>query len=156
MAKAENTGIKYEYSCIYGLSRNVPHMKLGEQLSRLDDGVSIHVFTGKQSKFFWFAMVKTPQAGYTGKSACSDHAARQICDSMRSKKLSNVLTFGDVWSRCTIYKMTPLEEGVFKQWNHGRMLCIGDAVRKVRPRLNLRLVEHVQNHIDCRKYQTED
>ncbi|KAK8925528.1 FAD-dependent monooxygenase ltmM [Metarhizium anisopliae] len=135
MAKAGSTGIKYEYSCIYGLSRDVPHMKLGEQLSRLDDGVSIHVFTGKQSKFFWFAMVKTPQAGYAGKGACSDHAARQICDGMRSKKLSNVLTFGDVWSRCTIYKMTPLEEGVFKQWNHGRMLCIGDAVRKMCPNI---------------------
>ncbi|KAG8420740.1 hypothetical protein J3458_002673 [Metarhizium acridum] len=131
----ENSGIKYEYSCIYGLSRNVPHMELGSQLSRLDDGVSIHVFTGKQSKFFWFAMVKTPQAGCAGQGACSDHAARQICDSMRSKKLSDVLTFGDVWSRCTIYKMTPLEEGVFKQWNYGRMLCIGDAIRKMCPNI---------------------
>ncbi|KID66315.1 FAD dependent monooxygenase, partial [Metarhizium hybridum] len=135
VVKTSDGSIKYEYSCIYGLSRNVPHMKLGEQLSLLDDGVSIHVFTGKQSKFFWFAMVKTPQAGYAGKGACSDHAARQICDGMRSKKLSNVLTFGDVWSRCTIYKMTPLEEGVFKQWNHGRMLCIGDAVRKMCPNI---------------------
>ncbi|KHN94004.1 FAD dependent monooxygenase [Metarhizium album ARSEF 1941] len=131
----ENSGIKYEYSCIYGISRDVPHMELGSQLSRLDDGVSIHVFSGKKSKAFWFAIVKTPQDISVDNASSSDCAARKICDSMRPKRVSDALTFDDIWSRCTIFKMTPLEEGVFKQWHYGRLLCIGDAVRKMCPNI---------------------
>ncbi|TWU71191.1 hypothetical protein ED733_001984 [Metarhizium rileyi] len=137
----ENTGIKYEYSCIYGISRNVPHMQLGVQLSRLDDGVSMHIFTGKQDKCFWFVIVKTPPPQQHETPSCgeaqssADSTARQICDGLRPKSISDALTFGDVWSRCTIYKMTPLQEGVFQQWHSGRLVCIGDAIRKMCPNI---------------------
>jgi FAD dependent monooxygenase len=124
-------GIKYEYACIYGMSFDVPNTQLGVQLSRLDDGVSIHTFTGKQSKLFWFIIIKTDQGNCADKVRYSTQTARDVCDRLRSKALTDNLTFGDVWSGCTIFKMTPLQEGVFKHWNYGRLVCIGDAVRKV-------------------------
>lgn len=101
------------------------------QLSLLDDGLSIHVFTGKQSKLFWFIIVKTTKYGCAEKQWYASDTARRICEGLHSKKLHDNLTFEDVWSRCTIFKMTPLEEGVFRLWHRARLVCIGDAIRKV-------------------------
>nr|AGN73056.1 FAD dependent monooxygenase [Epichloe funkii] len=131
--EAPNASIKHDYSCIYGISLNVPQIILGIQLNCLDDGVSIHLFTGKQSKLFWFVIIKTPQASFAKVEIDNTHTARCICEGLRTKKVSDTLCFEDVWSRCTIFKMTPLEEGVFKHWNYGRLACIGDAIRKMAP-----------------------
>nr|AFO69308.1 FAD dependent monooxygenase [Aciculosporium take] len=125
------TGIKCEYSCIYGTSTNVPHVQVGAQLSFLTDGVSIHVFSGKKSKLFWFIMVKTSPDEFLDMKKDAAQTARRICQGLGTVRLSDAMYFRDVWSRCTIYKMTPLEEGVFKQWNCGRLVCVGDAIRKV-------------------------
>nr|AFO69290.1 FAD dependent monooxygenase [Periglandula ipomoeae] len=133
VAEEPTTGIKYEYSCIYGISVNVPHIKSGMQLSCLDDGVSIHLITGKQSKLFWFIILKTPQNNFAEGEMDATHTARRICEGLRTNKFADTLSFEDVWSRCTIFKMTPLEEGMFKQWNYGRLVCIGDAIRKMAP-----------------------
>ncbi|KAG6061916.1 hypothetical protein E4U16_002006 [Claviceps sp. LM84 group G4] len=129
------TGIRYEYACIYGTSSNVPHTELGVQLSCLSDGTSIHLFTGKQAKFFWFIIVKTSSDELLEIRKDASSSARRICERLGTKMLSDELSFRDVWSRCIIYKMTPLEEGVFKHWNRGRLVCIGDAIRKMAPNI---------------------
>lgn len=54
-----------------------------------------------------------------------------ICEKLAFRQLDETLTFGDLWSRCSIYKLTPLEEGMFLRCHFGRLLCIGDAIRKV-------------------------
>jgi FAD dependent monooxygenase len=109
----------------------MPQIELGLQLSRLDEGYSIHLFSGKESKLFWFIITRTAKDDWATKESHSHDKAREICESLRSKVLDENLTFDDVWSKCTIYKLTPLEEGVFKHWNYGRLVCIGDAIRKV-------------------------
>nr|ATJ44724.1 FAD dependent monooxygenase [Epichloe bromicola] len=134
-SEAPNASIKHDYSCIYGMSLNVPQIIPGIQLSCLDDGVSIHLFTGKKSKLFWFVIIKTPQTSFAKVKIDDTHTARCICEGLRTKKVSDTLFFEDVWSRCTIFKMTPLEEGVFKHWNYGRLACIGDAIRKMAPNI---------------------
>ncbi|KAG6029618.1 hypothetical protein E4U41_000303 [Claviceps citrina] len=132
---APTTGIKYEYGCIYGISTNVPHVEPGTQISSLSDGVSIHMFAGKKAKFFWFVMVKTSPDELAEMKKDAARTGRRICEGLAPKGLSDELSFRDVWSRCTIYQMTPLEEGIFKQWNHGRLVCIGDAIRKMAPNI---------------------
>ncbi|KAH8897623.1 FAD dependent monooxygenase [Thozetella sp. PMI_491] len=132
---SKQAGIKYDYSCIYGISMDVPNVELGVQLSLLDCGLSLHVFTGKKGKLFWFLIFRNPQDGSLCNENRSDDSARRICERLQSRKLSDDLTWEEIWSRCTIYKMTPLEEGVFRQWNYGRLVCIGDAVRKMAPNI---------------------
>ncbi|KAI1121478.1 FAD dependent monooxygenase [Nemania abortiva] len=128
-------GIKYEYSCIYGISMDVPNVRLGVQLSLLDDGMSLHVFTGKDGKLFWFLIFKNLYDGSFSNQNRSVDSARSICEGLQSRKVSDDLSWKEIWSRCTIWKMTPLEEGVFRQWNYGRLVCIGDAVRKMAPNI---------------------
>nr|J7FK10.1 RecName: Full=FAD-dependent monooxygenase idtM; AltName: Full=Indole-diterpene biosynthesis cluster protein M [Claviceps paspali]AFO85424.1 FAD dependent monooxygenase [Claviceps paspali] len=130
-----NADIKYDYACVYGISVNVPHADTGVQLSSLSDGVSIHLFAGKGSKFFWFIMVRTSRDEFLELKKDSAHMARRTCEGLGSKRLSDAVYFRDVWSRCTVYQMTPLEEGVFRQWNRGRLVCIGDAIRKMAPNI---------------------
>ncbi|KAL7626884.1 hypothetical protein AAE478_003658 [Parahypoxylon ruwenzoriense] len=135
LADQKRSDIKFEYSCIYGISMNVPHIEPGVQLSLLDDGLSIHLFPGKQSKAFWFIIIKTMQSQCDEKQWHTSYTARWICEGLQSKKLDDNLIFEDVWSRCEIFKMTPLEEGMFKRWHCGRLVCIGDAIRKMAPNI---------------------
>jgi FAD dependent monooxygenase len=116
---------------VYGTSLDVPNIELGVQLSLIDDGVSIHAFTGKQGKLFWFVIVHTSNDRRERKEKYSTDTAKQICDSLRTKRINSKVTFGDMWDRCSSFQLTPLEEGTFNRWNYGRCVCIGDAVRKV-------------------------
>ncbi|KAI1082129.1 FAD dependent monooxygenase [Whalleya microplaca] len=134
-ATMKRSDIKFEYSCIYGISLNVPHIEPGVQLSLLDDDLTIHLFPGKQSKAFWFIIVKTMQSQCVEKQWHTSYTARRICEGLQSKKLDKNLFFEDVWSKCKIFKMTPLEEGIFKRWHCGRLVCIGDAIRKMAPNI---------------------
>ncbi|KAK7955214.1 hypothetical protein PG988_015908 [Apiospora saccharicola] len=127
--ESEESNLKVQYSCIYGMSM-VPGLQGGLQTSLLDYRVTIHFFQGKQGKFFWFVVVKNEGSGPHDFSAEAGH---RICESLRGKKLSSTLTFGDIWCRRTMCIMTPLEEGFFTRWSSGRLMCIGDAVRKVAP-----------------------
>lgn len=117
------SALRVDYACVYGISSGVSSVEDGVQLSLLDHGLTIHVFNGKKGKVFWFVIIDRPRYG--------TQDARKICDSLKSKKLDSSVTFGDFWDNCDVFTMTPLEEGCFKTWHQGRLVCMGDAVRKV-------------------------
>jgi FAD dependent monooxygenase len=101
-------------------------------MSLLDYNLTIHVFNGKDRKVFWFVIVKTEKRYYyPDKPHFNTRDARRICEGLTSKKINETMTFGNMWANCDIFTMTPLEEGYFKTWQYGRLVCIGDAVRKV-------------------------
>ncbi|RYP42596.1 hypothetical protein DL767_000120 [Monosporascus sp. MG133] len=124
------------YACIYGISSGVPGVEDGVQMSLLDYDLTIHAFNGKRRKVFWFVIVKTKKHySYTDRPHFDTHDARKICESLKSKKLDSTVTFGDMWANCDIFTITPLEEGYFKTWHFGRLVCMGDAVRKLTPNI---------------------
>lgn len=110
---------------------NVPEVTPGIQRSLLDKNLTIHLFNGKGSKVFWFLIYRLPTKQRSDAWKFGDTEAIRICDELRSKKIDESLSFGDVWSRCSVYKLTPLEEGMFLRCHFGRLVCIGDAIRKV-------------------------
>ena len=122
--------LRIEYACIYGISSGVDKMETGAQLSLWDQGLAIQAFSGKNAKVYWFIVVKKV-LHYRDRSYCNTSTARQICESSQSKKLSSALTFGEIWSRCGVFAMTPLEEGLFEMRHFDRLVCIGDAASKV-------------------------
>ncbi|KAM4059005.1 FAD binding domain-containing protein [Hirsutella rhossiliensis] len=133
---AEKSSLRVDYACIYGISSRVPGVEDGVQLSLLDQDLTIHVFNGKDQKAFWFVIVKTDKPyAYVDRPKFVPQEARKICDGLRSKKLDSALEFGAIWDKCDVFTMTPLEEGCFKTWHSGRMVCVGDAVRKMTPNI---------------------
>lgn len=126
------SALRVDYACVYGISSGVPGVEDGVQLSLLDRDLTIHVFNGKDRKVFWFIIIKTDKRySYINRPRFDTQDAREVCESLKSKKLDSDLTFGAMWANCDIFTMTPLEEGWFKTWNLGRLVCMGDAVRKV-------------------------
>ncbi|KJZ71109.1 hypothetical protein HIM_09528 [Hirsutella minnesotensis 3608] len=132
----EMTALRVDYACVYGISSGVPGVQGGIQLSLLDNGVTIHVFNGKNRKVYWFVIVKTDRRyAYTDRPRFTTDDARKVCDDLKLKKLDDSVGFGDIWANCDAFTMTPLEEGWFNIWHFGRMVCIGDAVRKITPNI---------------------
>nr|BAM84049.1 FAD-dependent monooxygenase [Tolypocladium album] len=132
----EKTALRVEYACVYGISSGVRGVTDGVQLSLLDHGVTIHVFNGKAGKVFWFVIIKIDKRySYTDMPRFSTQDAREICESLKSKLLDTSVSFGDLWAKCDIFMMTPLEEGHFQTWHRGRLVCVGDAVRKLTPNI---------------------
>lgn len=120
-----------EYACVYGISNGIPDVTPGVQRSLLDEDLTIHLFNGKESQVFWFLIYRLPPTRRPKGWQFGDAEATSICDKLASKQLDETLSFGDIWSRCSVYKLTPLEEGMFLRCHFGRLLCIGDAIRKV-------------------------
>lgn len=120
-----------EYACVYGISKEIPDVTPGVQRSLLDDDLTIHLINGEGSQVFWFLIYRLPPDRRPEGWQFGDAEAMRICEKLASKQLDETLSFGDIWSRCSVYKLTPLEEGMFLRCHFGRLLCIGDAIRKV-------------------------
>jgi len=124
--------MRIDYACVFGISSGVSGVHDGLQLSLLDYDLTIHVFNGKAGKVFWFVIIKTTkQYAYADRPQFDREDGRKICEGLTSKKLDAALTFGDLWSKCDIFTITPLEEGWLSTWHFGRLVCMGDAVHKV-------------------------
>lgn len=124
--------LKLEFGCIYGISTQVPEVESGVWYNFMDKQLTLHYIGGKGRRVFWFLILKRRIDGET--TAMWNLPAgetRRICESLQHKRLSPALTFGDIWSRRGIFKMTPLEEGWFKTWHFDRLVIMGDAIRKV-------------------------
>lgn len=118
----------------------MPEVEPGVQLSLLDRGLTIHVFNGQGQKAFWFVIVPTDRPrGYEDRPTYTREDGRAVCDGLRDKQLGAGVRFGAIWARCDVFTMTALEEGHFETWGRGRMLCIGDAVRKACPPMAVRV-----------------
>ncbi|PFH59493.1 hypothetical protein XA68_12253 [Ophiocordyceps unilateralis] len=136
VTEKEKSSLRIDYACVYGISSGVQGVAAGVQLSLLDHGLTIHVFNGKDTKAYWFVIIKTDRIYEQGeRRQYSAEDARKTCESISSKLIDENLAFGHLWERCQVCTMTPLEEGNFETWNRGRLVCVGDAVRKVTPNI---------------------
>ncbi|RCI07459.1 hypothetical protein L249_4529 [Ophiocordyceps polyrhachis-furcata BCC 54312] len=132
----EKSSLIIDYACVFGISTGVKGVAPGLQLSLLDHGLTIHVFNGKDGKAFWFVVIKTKRRyAYHERPLYTPEDGRKTCEGIASKRIDGHLTFGHLWERCQVSTMTPLEEGCFDTWYGGRMVCVGDAVRKVTPNI---------------------
>ncbi|PHH78826.1 hypothetical protein CDD80_6197 [Ophiocordyceps camponoti-rufipedis] len=132
----EKENLKIDFACIFGISSGVKGVPAGLQLSLLDHGLTIHVFNGKDTKAYWFVIIKIDRRYRYGQGLkYTSDDARKTCAAITSKVIDEGLTFGHLWDRCQVFTMTPLEEGNFSTWHRGRLVCVGDAVRKVTPNI---------------------
>nr|BBD84643.1 putative monooxygenase [Cordana terrestris] len=131
---SNSSALKLEYACIYGISSQVPEIEAGVWYNLLDKQLTLHFIGVAGGRVFWFLIVKPEKEHWhADRQYLTEDETRRICERLGSKRLSPTLTFGDIWSRCDIFKMTPLEEGWFKTWHFHRLVIMGDAVRKMAP-----------------------
>ncbi|KAH9905402.1 hypothetical protein F4778DRAFT_706603 [Xylariomycetidae sp. FL2044] len=122
-----------EYVCVWGISTSVVTAKDWGHLDYLDHELAIHVLHGL-NKTLWFLSTKCDQVySYPARPRFTIDDAAGLCSRLVDKQIDADLTFGALWSRCEVFQMTPLEMGYSTIWHHGRLVCIGDALRKVAP-----------------------
>lgn len=124
--------MKIEYACMYGISDNVPGSTAGLWSSYLDKEQTIAYIGAKGGRVYWFLIIK-PEAGQwnSNRKYFTTEESRAFCERLQTLQLAPSLTWGDIWSRCHVFKMTPLQEGWFRMWQFQRIVIMGDAIRKV-------------------------
>ncbi|KAJ5569383.1 FAD/NAD(P)-binding domain-containing protein [Penicillium hetheringtonii] len=122
----DRTGLTIEFRCIFGISSNIPGLKLGEQVNALFDGLTIITIHGKKrTNLLKYVYPHCPRYTPTDTST--------VAEKLRNVVFYKSLTFGDLWDNQETASMTVLEENIFKIWHHGRSVLLGDSVHKMTP-----------------------
>ncbi|KJZ80337.1 hypothetical protein HIM_00187 [Hirsutella minnesotensis 3608] len=134
--KDEYNDMTISYSCIFGISSPIEKLEPGTQLTCYNDGYSILTVVGQNGRVFWFLFLKLEETHiYRGSRndawRFTSADAEAHCQRLAQEPVWNDVTFGQVWSRCEVYQMTALEEGLFSQWHWDKIVCIGDSMHKV-------------------------
>lgn len=88
---------------------------------------------GVPGLLFWFFYVKMPTVSRTPNCPrFTDDDAERLVAEYRKTVIGPGYTLQDLWDNRVRATLAPLEEGVSKTWSHGRVVCVGDAVHKVR------------------------
>ncbi|TLS21196.1 uncharacterized protein PpBr36_10630 [Pyricularia pennisetigena] len=127
--------IKVEFSCVFGISRDVPELKAGEQtMNFLDGRGALIVINSKDDVVFWL-LVRKMELSYTYETAPKFGEADIVkaCTPLLDVVVQDEggVTFRKVWTSRTACSMLAMEEAVFQAWTHGRMVCIGDSIHKM-------------------------
>ena len=122
------------FSCIYGISDSVTQMAPGMAFSCYRKGSSCLTFTGLDGIAYWFVFKDLERTtSYARDRHLKFSAADQtsLVNEVLDCKVTDGVTFSDIFDRRRTALMTPLEEGVVKQWHEKRMVLMGDSAHKV-------------------------
>lgn len=121
-----------DFSCVFGMSSEVPELEAGEQVMRIGDGSTLVVIPSPHGVVFWFIVYKLDRRyRYEDAPRYSTEDAISTCQSFANVPVWKGVQFRDVWERRTTFNMTVLQESVFETWSHRRLVCIGDSIHKV-------------------------
>ncbi|KAL7266526.1 hypothetical protein RUND412_010928, partial [Rhizina undulata] len=121
-----------EYCCIFGISEPVDGYLEGNGDTMSNDSFSILTGTGLGGRLFWFVFIKMEKKYYAPNIP---RFTKADCEKMAQKffkaKITDTLTFEDIWKNRISDTLTSLEERVHTKWHFGRMVTIGDSAHKV-------------------------
>jgi 2-polyprenyl-6-methoxyphenol hydroxylase-like FAD-dependent oxidoreductase len=120
------------YQCSFGIAQDVENWTPNEQCFTTGYGKSFLVASGPENRVYWFLFVKLPEVKRGNdipKYTKADEA--QFVEEHQSLKITESLTFGEVYAKRLTSSLTPLHEVVFEKWFFDRVLLIGDSIHKV-------------------------
>jgi FAD dependent monooxygenase len=86
----------------------------------------------KSGRVFWFVFEKLDKEHRIPNiPKFSDDDAVALADRSSSVQMNDKVKFADIWKNRLAYKLVPLEEGLFRHWTWGRIVCMGDSIHKV-------------------------
>ncbi|KAJ5815880.1 hypothetical protein N7447_008113, partial [Penicillium robsamsonii] len=136
----ENKAFTINYACIFGISSQVDQLDPGEQITCYNDGWSILSVIGQNGRIYWFLFIKLEKEYiYDGSQKSLPHFSREDarahCERLRHEPVWRDVKFGQVWTQCEVFQMTPLEEGLLGKWHWRNIICIGDSMHKFAPHI---------------------
>ncbi|KAJ6118338.1 FAD binding monooxygenase [Penicillium samsonianum] len=132
----EKTGMTVSYACIFGISSEVPELKIGHLHLSVHNGKSFIIAPGIHGRQSWFVVLKLDNTyPYSSAPRFSPKDAASLCEQLTEMYVWGNIQFAQLWQRQEIYSMAPLEENIFRTWHFGRIVCIGDSMHKMTPNL---------------------
>ncbi|KAL2850175.1 hypothetical protein BJY01DRAFT_245640 [Aspergillus pseudoustus] len=131
-ASNEESDLVAEYRIYVGLSTPIPALSPGEQIVRCHNGFAIFAICGKDGVVGWFVTRKMDRKyQYRESLESTQEDAMGFCEGLVDMPVWGDVTFGAIWMSRTSFSHALLQENVFKTWNCGRIVCVGDSVVKV-------------------------
>ncbi|KAL7266000.1 hypothetical protein RUND412_011469 [Rhizina undulata] len=131
----DKTGMFAEYCCIFGISKPLDQFPAGNADTIFNDSFSMIVGTGLGGRLFWFIFIKMDQKHYAPNIP---RFTKVDCEKMAQKflkaKITETLTFEDIWENRISATLTSMEERVHTEWHFGRIVIMGDSAHKVSSR----------------------
>lgn len=121
------------YACIFGISSEIPELKVGHMHLSVYNGKSFIIAPGvDRRRLAWFVVVKLDKTyPYGSAPRFSRTDAALLCEQLTDMYIWRSVQFAQLWQNREIYGMTALEENIFQTWHCGRIVCIGDSMHKV-------------------------
>jgi hypothetical protein len=121
---------------MYGVSRPTSGLDRPEDSSIfnqvLGHDLSFLYSNDKSGRVFWFVFEKLDKKHRIPNiPKFSDDDAVALADRSSSVQMNDKVKFADIWKNRLAYKLVPLEEGLFRHWTWGRIVCMGDSIHKV-------------------------
>lgn len=123
-----------EYKCLFGISKSVPGMTLGESDDMMSQDVSTVASATLGDRVFWFLFARLPRVykaheipRFTDKDA-ANLAAEHANVPMRP---GATVKLSDLWETRQVTRLATLEEADFSRWTAGAMACVGDSAHKM-------------------------
>ncbi|PNP73499.1 hypothetical protein FNYG_13149 [Fusarium nygamai] len=129
---SEEDSTSVEYCCVFGISKGLSNLRVGEQVMHMYNGRTLLVIPNKDEIAFWF-LVRKLDRKYEYSSAprfTLEDAAAQ-CLQVVDAPIADGIRFKDVWETRYAFNMVSLEENLFKTWSFGPVVCIGDNMHKM-------------------------
>ncbi|KAK8073460.1 hypothetical protein PG994_004359 [Apiospora phragmitis] len=119
------------FSCVFGISHDVPELEPGEQILLMSNGQTIFVM-GSTGVVFWFIVTQLDRRyEYHDAPRYTTQEAAAFCEARLDAEIKEGVSFECLWRKRHVFNMLPLQESLFQTWSHGRVVCIGDSVHKM-------------------------
>ncbi|KZL86200.1 fad binding domain-containing protein [Colletotrichum incanum] len=121
------------YKCLFGISvmKDWDHTTIQTNMNKR---FSYLIIGGPNDRVYWFLPVNMGQT-YRGKEPprFTKEDEETLVSEHRNDKITESMTFQDLYSHKVASVLTALPEYVFKKWHFNRVMTIGDAAHKLEP-----------------------
>ncbi|KAL2165007.1 hypothetical protein VTH06DRAFT_303 [Thermothelomyces fergusii] len=141
LVHADKHCLTAEYNCLFGISYGISKLQPGDFISSYNSGRFGMAIAGDGGKVYWFAQERLPRMYHTHEipryteDDAWDFVARH--SDLVFVKGPDGLTLRDFWEKRSSFSLVALEEGKFKLWHWGRIVCVGDSIHKSNPNLGV-------------------
>ncbi|KAJ0416885.1 hypothetical protein BJY00DRAFT_325893 [Aspergillus carlsbadensis] len=128
---SEKQTLTAEYSCVFGISSAIPGLRSREHALAYGDGFVALSFHDREN-VYWFVISRMDRVyTYPDVPRFTAEDAELLMGKYADVSLAKGVYVKHLWEYRRAASMVAQEEGIFETWGSGRVILMGDAVRKM-------------------------
>jgi hypothetical protein len=124
--------ITAEYKLLFGISKPIPGLPHDPDQSVVNKNFCFLIIPCSRGRFGWFIFAKLDRKVYAPNiPRYTQKDAEAMVQPYLDFSITERVLFRDVWDNRIVSGLAPQEEYLAERWTWNRIVCIGDAIRKV-------------------------